>query len=170
MVMSTHMRIEPTIVERSEQPYVAIGGRVTMQTIGEIADRIPELFGWLGSRGIEPAGAPFLKYDVIDMERQLEIEAGVPVPAPVEGGGDVLCAVLPAGRYATVTHVGHPDGLVAVTAALLDWAADQGLEWDMSETDEGERWSCRLEVYRTDPREQPDLNKWETDLVFRLAD
>lgn len=170
MGMSTSRPIEPTIIERSEQPYVAIGGRVTMDTIGEVADRISELFGWLASRGIEPAGAPFLKYDVIDMERELEIEAGVPVPATVEGEGDVFCAVLPAGRYATVTHVGHPDGLVAVTAALLDWASEQGLTWDMSETEVGERWVCRLEVYRTDPREQPDLDKWETDLVFRLAD
>ena len=163
------MQIEPTITERPEQPYVGIRGRVTMQTIGEIADRIPELFGWLSARGIAPAGAPFLKYDVIDMERELGIEAGVPVPATVEGEGDVFCAVLPAGRYATVTHVGHPDGLVDVTAALLDWAADQGMEWDMTETADGERWACRLEVYRTDPAEQPDPTAWETDLVFKLA-
>jgi hypothetical protein len=52
---------------------------------------------------------------------------------------------------------------------LLAWAADRDLTWDMTDTDRGQRWGCRLEVYRTDPREQPDLNKWETDLVFRLA-
>src|SRR5262245_41741099 len=71
----------PIIVERAEQPYVGIRGLVTMPTIGAIADRIPEVFAWLGARGIEPAGAPFLKYNLIDMARELEIEAGVPVAA-----------------------------------------------------------------------------------------
>ena len=164
------MPIRPSIVERPEQPYVAISGLVTMQTVGAIADRLPEVFGWLGQRGVEPAGAPFFKYDVIDMERQLEIEVGVPVAAVVKGDGDVLAGILPAGRFATVTHVGHPDRLVDVTSALLDWADEQGLEWDMSETEDGQIWGCRLEVYNTDPAEEPDMHKWETELVFRLAD
>jgi effector-binding domain-containing protein len=87
-----------------------------------------------------------------------------------EGDGDVRSGVLPAGRYATVTHLGHPDQLIDATAALLDWAAEQGLQWDMSETDDGQRWGgCRLEVYNTDPAEEPDMNKWETELAFRLA-
>jgi hypothetical protein len=148
------MPAAPRIVERAEQPYVAVSGRVTMQTIGAIADRLPEVFAWLGARGLEPAGAPFFKYDLIDMERQLEVQAGV----------------LPAGTYASLTHVGHPDELVEATTALLDWAAQQGLAWDMNETPEGQRWGCRLEVYKTDPAEQPDMTKWETELLFRLAD
>lgn len=164
------MPTAPRIVERAEQPYVAVSGRVTMQTIGAIADRLPEVFAWLGARGLEPAGAPFFKYDLIDMERQLEVEAGVPVAAAAAGDGEVVAGVLPAGRYASLTHVGHPDELVEATTALLDWAAQQGLAWDMNETPEGQRWGCRLEVYKTDPAEQPDMSKWETELLFRLAD
>jgi effector-binding domain-containing protein len=167
--MNAHMQIEPTIVERPAQPYVAVRGLVTMETIGEVADRFPELFGWLDAHGVTPVGAPFLKYNVIDMDRQLEIEAGAPVPADIEGEGDIIAGVLPAGRYATITHVGHPDRLIDVTAALLAWAADRDLTWDMTETDHRERWGCRLEVYRTDPSVQPDMSKWETDLVFRLT-
>jgi effector-binding domain-containing protein len=164
------MPMTPRIVERAEQPYAAVSGLVTMQTIGAIADRLPEVFGWLGARGIEPAGAPFLRYDVIDMERRLEVEAGVPVAATVAADGEVLAGVLPAGRYATVTHVGEFGGLVAATAALLDWAAEQGLAWDVTDTPEGQRWGCRLEVYQTNPAEEPDPSKWETQLLFRLAD
>ncbi len=164
------MSTEPKIIERADQPYVGIRGTVTMQTIGAVADRIPELFGWLGAHGIPPSGAPFLRYDVIDMERQLVIEAGVPVATPATGDQQVSAGVLPAGRYATLTHVGHPDELVDVTARLLAWVREHGLEWDVSASDEGERWGCRLEVYHTDPAEEPDLRKWETDLVFRLAD
>ena len=164
------MSTKPGIVERAEQPYVAIRGLVTMQTIGAVADRFPEIFGWLAARGVVPAGAPFLEYNLIDMERQLEIEAGIPVVAAVDGDDQILFGVLPAGRYATVTHVGRFDGLIDVTAALLGWAAKQGLEWDMSETDHDQRWGCRLEVYKTDPSEEPDMDKWETELAFRLAD
>src|SRR5262245_21876498 len=103
------MSTEPTIVERPAQPYVAIRKVVTMDTIPEIADRLPAVFGWLAARGIAPAGPPFLKYNRIDMGGELEVEAGVPVPAPATGEGEVLAATLPAGRYATVTHLGPFD-------------------------------------------------------------
>jgi len=121
------MSAAPEVVTRAEQPYVAIRGQVTMAEIGPFAVRTPEVFAWLGAHGVAPAGPPFLKYNVIDMMRQLEIDNGVPVAAPVDGGGDVIAGVLPAGRYATVTHVGHPSELMGVTKALLDWAAGQGL-------------------------------------------
>jgi effector-binding domain-containing protein len=161
---------EPTIVQRAAQPYVSITGLVTMQRIPEIADRMPEVFRWLGERGIPDAGPPFFKYNVIDMERELEIEVGVPVADALAGDDVVRPGVLPAGRYATVTHVGHPQQLIEATAALLEWAGKQGLSWDVAQTDRGERWGCRLEVYKSDPAVEPDMNKWETELAFRLAD
>jgi effector-binding domain-containing protein len=163
--MTMHLAIE----ERPAQPYVAIGRTITMQTFPEIADRLPGLFGWLAERGVAPAGPPFFRYLVIDMERELDVEAGVPVAAPVDGEGEVLAGSLPAGRYAATTHVGHPDELVAVTGAFLDEAAAQGLRFDAAETDRGTRWGCRLELLLTNPAEQPDMNKWETKLAVRLA-
>jgi effector-binding domain-containing protein len=77
---------------------------------------------------------------------------------------------LPAGRFAIMTHTGSPDTLVAATAKLLDWAEARGLAWDISQTDAGEHWGCRLELYLTNPAEQPDASKWQTQLAFRLAD
>ncbi len=71
------MDTTPQITERAAEPYVAISGTVTMASIGALADRIPEIFGWLAARAIPPAGAPFLRYNVIDMDRELQIEAGV---------------------------------------------------------------------------------------------
>jgi effector-binding domain-containing protein len=160
----------PEIVTRAEQPYVAIRGHVAMAEIGAFAGRTGEVFGWLGARGLAPAGPPFLKYNVIDMARQLELETGVPVTAPAADEGEVISGVLPAGRYATVTHVGHPSELMGVTKALLDWAAGQGLTWDMSPDVDGDRWGSRLEIWLTDPAEEPDMSKWVTQLAFRLAD
>jgi effector-binding domain-containing protein len=163
------MAAQPRIVQRIEQPYVAIRAFVTMQTLGKVVPELhPEVRSWLHSRGAQPAGQPFFKYNVIDMDRQLEVEAGFAVAAPVTGEDRVLTAVLPAGRYATLLHTGHPDGLVGATQTLLDWAAQQGLAWDVTSAAEGERWGCRLEIYHDEPGQ--DMNEWETELAFKLAD
>jgi hypothetical protein len=45
-----------------------------------------------------------------------------------------------------------------------------GLDWDVSQADAGEKWGCRLESYLTDPAEQHDTTKWQTELAFRLRD
>ncbi len=76
------------------------------------------------------SGAPFWKYNVIDVERQLEVEVGFPVAIPVAGDDRVLAGVLPAGKYG----------------------------------------GSRLEIYWTDPAEEPNMNNWETELALRLAD
>jgi effector-binding domain-containing protein len=161
----------PEVNDRLAQPYVAIKAQVTMQNMAAILPPLmPQVFGWLGERNIPPAGAPFWKYDVIDMARLLEVEVGVPVSAPVDGDERVLAGVLPAGRYATVRYTGHPDGLIGVVASLLEWASEEGLTWDMTNIQDGERWAARLEIYETDPAVEPDMNKWTTQLAFRLAD
>ncbi|MBO0834736.1 MAG: GyrI-like domain-containing protein [Actinobacteria bacterium] len=157
-------------MQRESQPYAGISASVTMATLGSVADRIPEIFGWLGARHITPTGPPFFRYHIIDMERKLHVEAGVPVASAVEDDGDVHAGTLPAGRYAVMTHTGAPDSLLAATAQLLDWANARGLAFDVSPTEAGESWGCRLESYLTDPSEQPDTSKWQTELAFRLAD
>jgi effector-binding domain-containing protein len=163
---------EPHIVERGEQPYVAIKSSVTMETIGTVLPQLhPKVFGWLAERDIAPAGPPFWKYDVIDMEREMVVEVGEPVAAAVSGDDRVMAGVLPAGRYVSATHTGHPSGLMEATAKLLAWAQDRGLSWDKTDAaDGGEVWGARLEIYYTNPADEPDMDKWETELVFRLAD
>lgn len=164
------MLAEPKVVQRPDQPYVAIKAFVTMETLGTVVPPLNrEVFGWLAERGAVASGAPFWKYNVIDMERQLEVEAGVAVAVAVPGDDRVLAGIIPGGRYATVRYTGHPSGLADATAELLDWAAEQGLTWDLTATGEGERWGARLEIYETDPAAEPDMEKWVTELAFRLA-
>jgi effector-binding domain-containing protein len=162
---------EPQIVQRPEQRYVGIEATVPMNRLAEMMPPLfPEVFAWLDERKIAPAGAPFCKYDVIDMARDLVIEVGVPVDAEVTGDTRVKAGVLPAGRYATMTYVGHPDGLERATAQLLAWAEQAGLQWDVIEADDGEHWGSRLEISDSDPETEPDMNLWRTELAFRLKD
>ena len=163
------MTAEPVIEQRPAVPYVSVQREITMTTFPEIADRMPELAGWLASKGLTPAGAPFFRYHVIDMPR-LVIEAGFPVAGEVQAEGDIQTGTLPAGRYATVSHHGHPEGLMGATHDLLVWAEKQDLTWDMTEQPDGQHWAARLEFYETDPRVEPDMNNWDTTLAFRLAD
>jgi effector-binding domain-containing protein len=158
------------VVAEEPQPYVAITGDVTMDTIPAIADRFDEVEGWLAERGVDPDGPPFFRYRVIDMDRRLVMEAGVPTATPQDGEGEIRPGVLPGGRYVTTTYVGHPSDLVQVTADLLAWAETQGLAFDVEPSDEGEVWGCRLEWMETDPAVEPDMSRWQTRLAFQLAD
>jgi effector-binding domain-containing protein len=164
---SIDMLTEPKIIERAAQPYAAIRTLVTMQTIGEVCPPLNgEVFGWLGARGIAPAGAPFWKYNIIDMAGDMELEIDVATAIGATADDRVHTGTLPAGRYVTLHHVGHPSELMNATKTLLDWAAERQLTWDVTD----DRWAARLELYGTDPSDEPDMTKWETDLAFRLAD
>src|SRR5260370_39221701 len=107
------MDVGQEITQRSAQPYAGISTWVTMAAVGSVADRIPEIFDWLGGHGIAPAGPPFFRYHVIDMDRKLLVEAGVPVASvidddAIDDDGDIRGGTLPAGRFAVMTHTGAP--------------------------------------------------------------
>jgi effector-binding domain-containing protein len=157
----------PTVETRIDQPYAAIPVKVSMDELGAVVPPLTgQVFDWLADRGIRPAGPPFWRYVVVDMDADLELETGVAVASAVDGDERIRTGVLPGGRYATVVHKGHPDTLVSATRDLLDWAAQRGLEWDAN----GKAWGCRLEEYLSDPAEVPDMSQWETRLAFRLRD
>ena len=163
------MSQEPKIEERAARHYAGIQATVPMGGIsGAVDDAFPELFGWLAGTGTAPAGPPFIRYLVIDMEGLLQLELGVPVAEPMPESGRIRPGTLPAGRYAVLRHVGPYDGLIDANAALQRWARERGLEFDTTETPEGSAWGARFEEYITDPSGEPDPSKWETDVAYLL--
>ncbi|MBV8916152.1 MAG: GyrI-like domain-containing protein [Acetobacteraceae bacterium] len=165
------MSQEPKIEERAARHYAGIQATVPMGDISAAVDEaFPELFGWLAGTGIMPAGPPFIRFLVIDMEALLQLELGVPVAAPVTGTERIRPGVLPGGRYVVLRHAGPYDGLIDANAALQRWAQDHGLEFDVTDTPEGSAWGSRLEEYLTDPSREPDPANWETDVSYLLRD
>ena len=161
------MSHEPQIQERAAQDYAAIPATVTMGGIaGAVDQAFPELFGWLTGHGIAASGPPFIRYLVIDMAGDLEIELAVPVGGPVAGSGRVRPGVLPEGRYAVLRHTGPYDGLIASNAALQQWAHEHGVTFDSRDTGKGTAWRGRAEHYLTDPSKEPDPAKWEVDVAY----
>jgi len=165
------MSHQPQIQTRGAQHYAAIPMAVTMDSIsGAVDEAFPALFGWLAGDGIAPSGPPFIRYLVIDMASELEIELGVPVGAPVTGSGRVQPGTLPEGRYAVLRHTGPYDGLIASNAALQEWADENGIQFDTWETGKGTGWRCRAEHYLTDPSKEPDPAKWEVDVAYLTSE
>ena len=68
-----------------------------------------------------------------------------------------------------MTHYGHVDQLKDANAALVTWAAEQEITWDMSIADDGQHWACRLETYLTNPSEQPDPHQWRTRIAMKTT-
>jgi effector-binding domain-containing protein len=165
------MITKPYIESLPVQPYVAIKRQLSMAELGQAAEcLLAEVFEWLTAHNTTPAGAPFFKYNTIDMPKRLEIEFGVPTAFKASGDSHVVAGVLPAGRYATLVHRGAYDRLIEANAALLNWIAENRLVLDSRKIEAGDQFGCRLEVYLTDPAKEPNPEKWETKLAFRLAD
>ena len=161
---------QPRIEHRHEQPYVGIRTQVPIRTLGStIPNLLGELFPWLSERGVAPSGPPFIRYHVINMAAEMDVELGIPVATALPGDGRVCPGTLPAGRYTALVYTGRDNG-IAGNAALLDWGKQQGLIWDRRQTDNGDAFGARYESFLTAPDEQPDPRKWETEVAIRVAD
>ena len=165
------MTSEPKIVTREEQPYVGIPVTVTMSSLSQAVDStFGRIFAWLEERGIAIAGPPFIRYLVIDMEADLEIEMGVPVQAGIRGDERILAGVLPGGRYVSLLHTGPYDQLIAANRTLQDWAEQRGVSFDSWDTGHGSGWRSRFESYITDPSTEPDPSKWEVEVAYLIRE
>jgi effector-binding domain-containing protein len=161
---------EPTIQERQEQSYVAISRRVSMDELGStIPPLLGDVFGWIAKQGLTQAGPPFFRYVVLNMPGDMVVAAGVPIAEPVAGEDEIEAGTVPAGRYVTAVHTGHPDELEAATGQLLAWADAHDVTWPMHREADGEHWDARYEFYLDSPDEQPDMTKWRTQLAFLTA-
>jgi effector-binding domain-containing protein len=161
----------PKTEMRTAQPYIYVPFTVTMQQMQKPANEgFPLLFAHLEKHGLKAVGDAFYNYRRINMEETLDVEAGIAVEAlgPEEGG--VRNGTLPGGRFIGVSWHGHPDDLITVTGVLIGWVKITGQQFDMAEKSDGEHFACRLEIYESDPVDEPDMDKWVTTLAFKLRD
>ncbi|WP_373294404.1 hypothetical protein, partial [Planobispora rosea] len=54
------------------------------------------------------------------------------------------------------------------TRTLLEWIRGNDLTMDCAPDPAGDRFGCRYELYRTDPRTEPMKTRWRTQLAIRL--
>lgn len=161
----------PEIVTRPERAYVYVSFDVPMNDMQRPANEgFPQVFDYVARHGLTPVGPAFYNYRRIDMQRTLEVEAGIAVESAGPGEGAVKTGTLPAGRFVTLTWHGHPDKLMPVTAILVGWSKETGNPFDVEEKPDGDHFACRLELYESDPAEVPNMDDWVTILEFKLRD
>ncbi|MBX3064646.1 MAG: GyrI-like domain-containing protein [Anaerolineae bacterium] len=160
---------KPKIDERPEQHYMGIRTQTPFKGMFTVVDKhlFKELRAWLKQEGIEPAGSPILRYHVINMEGEMDIEVGIPVAEALPGNGRVRLGVLPAGRYASLIYINN--GYTG-NGALTRWGIENGLAFDQWADPKGTAFKSRYEAYLTDPKIQPLKTKWEVEVAIKLAD
>ena len=156
----------PRIVERKATHYAAAAAEVSIPFGDAIGPLMDEAAGYLESAGVKDFGPAVFKYDVIDMPR-LEMQFGFVTPEAVKGNDRVKAGVLPAGKYVTVTYVGPYDDLEQATAVVIGWARLVGVEWDSTSDATGERFVSRFEIYNNGPMDEPNPNKFETEIWIK---
>jgi effector-binding domain-containing protein len=159
---------QPKIEERAEQPYLGIRFQASYRGMfAQVNKQFKMLDKWLRQHGVTPAGPHFLRYHVIDMAGDMDIEVGVPVATPLPGDELVKPGQLPAGRYASLIYNGL--GLAA-NKALLEWIRANHLALDKWADPKGDAFGCRYEAYLTDPKNEPRKKQWEIELAMKLVE
>jgi hypothetical protein len=156
----------PKLTDRAATHYAAVAADVRIPFGEAIGPRMDEAAGYLAGAGVEGFGPAVFRYDVIDMPR-LEMQFGFVTPGAVAGNDRVKPGVLPAGKYVTVTYIGPYDDLESVTAVVIGWAKQKGIEWDSTPGPGGERFASRFEIYHNGPMDEPDPQKWETEIWIK---
>jgi effector-binding domain-containing protein len=142
------------IVERDEQPVATIRVKCKPQDISQtLGELLPEVMAHLTATGARMSGPPFSRYHAWGEE--IDLEAGFPVQAPIEGKGRIQNSKLPGGKIVTCWHVGPYDKLTGSHAALQAHLAQS------KQKARGGPW----EIYWTDPGMVPDPTKWRTQLL-----
>ena len=107
---------------------MVVSVRDVIPTYGDVGPLYGELFGYLGSQGISPMGPPLaICHDDEYREKDVDMEAAVPVAGRVPGHGRVKFRELPAvAQMACVTHVGGSDSISQAYNAVMAWIDRNG--------------------------------------------
>jgi effector-binding domain-containing protein len=160
----------PRVVRRRPVSYVSVARSVKIPFQKDIDRAMPVVADWLTAKGVEKFGPAIFRYNVIVMP-ELGMEFGfVPPGRKLQGDGEIVAGVLPAGSYATLTHWGHYRHLIDATGTLINWARGRGVKFDSTKGRNGERFASRFELYANGPMDEPDPDKWETQIFIKVRE
>ena len=163
---------KPKLEHRGLLHDVAIRTQVSIPFGPLLSPMWDEVHAWLRGRGLTASGAPFIRYLTTDMEKKLDLEVGFPVAFAVAGDDRITAGTLPAGRYAVMAYTGpyDGDGVFRANVAMMEWARENDIVWQITTKNNVEWWEARLEFYLTDPASEPDSNKWRAELAFLVVE
>jgi effector-binding domain-containing protein len=161
----------PVTFYREQQPYVAIKVTVDIREVPSVVPPlIPEVAYWMEQHDLPEQGPCFFRYLSCTQNGRITVEAGIPSPVVSEGNGRIEPGYFPPGRYLKLTHMGHYSNLRQAHMFLESWVGENGLVLDQQMLNGDVLWSGRSEFYINDCERVPDPEKWQTDILFLLAD
>jgi len=163
---------EPKIERRKKQHYVAIRMAMPIPFGKYLQPAWDEVYDWMKSKDIKPSGPAIIRYLTTDMSKELDIDVGFTVDKAVKGNKRITADFLPAGRYATLIYTGpyKGNGIFKATVALLDWAKENKIKWNVTKKKGVEWWNGRTEFYFSNPSIEKDPKKFKTELAFMVKD
>jgi effector-binding domain-containing protein len=94
--------------------------------LSELAQVVPHGCGEVWAF-IRSSGLPHPRHNLaLYLDGEINLECGVEVAQPFTGDGRVVCSSTPAGRVATVAHLGPYNRLGEAHKAICKWCADHG--------------------------------------------
>jgi hypothetical protein len=112
-------------------------------------------------------GNPFFRFHSINMGVEYDLEFGYLLNAksgPIEG---LAVNFFPAGKYVTLNYAGKNRGYQG-SKALIEWARANGHEQYRWDSDLGDTFKCRFEVYLSDIEKEPDHRKWIKEVAILI--
>jgi effector-binding domain-containing protein len=166
------MRVQPTIAKREAQRYAGIRKVLRREEIPDVVpDCLATVIEFLQKHRVQVIGAPLIRYFRVDYNNGgIEVDVGVPVGVTLPANPRVHSAQIPSGTFATVVHQGPYDALVETTAALMDWAKQNKVNWMMAEQHRVTRWDGRVEHYLVGPPDEPTPKNWQTEIAILISD
>jgi effector-binding domain-containing protein len=147
------------VVIKKVKPQVIASIRAVLPSYGDIGPLYGEIFGYLGSQGIMmPAGPTiFISYDAEFKEKDVDVEAGVPISKAIPGSGRVKVYELPGIEQAACTiYKGSYEAIGEAYNALMAWIQTNG--YQITGPDR--------ELYFTNPNEVKDPSENVTEIQF----
>ena len=97
----------------------------------------------------------------------MEVEIGFFVEGELTSAGRVTAGKVPAGKHIRTNYTDYYDGLMTATGLLIGWAKEADVEWDAWEIFDGHAFASSLELYHTDPEENPDPETGVTEIAIK---
>lgn len=157
----------PAVEHRDAFDYLGIEVSASLKEWGVVNDTVRELHDWLVERGVEPSGAPF--YRIVRAGSQddpFEVIVAFPVVADEPGDDRVRRYTMPDGTYATYLLTAWYDEIWKVHDSVNRWLEEEGRVLDKH----GDAFVGLYEQYLTDPEVEPDPDKQQTLIVYKLTD
>ena len=157
----------PTKIRRKKQPYLAIRSHLSRRQIEKQALLfMSEVRAYMEGQGIEDFGPAFIRFNAFDENGEGDMEFGFfterqySAPYPMRSGS------LPGGTFTSTIWRGDYERLIEVNTMLLGWGCMTNVQWECAKIDSAGFNGCRLAIFHTTSRTEPDPKDWVTEMAI----